>query len=70
MWYTSEFDTRREKRWTWILVLLFIWPQYQAFKLIVGICYGEHERGDEFDRRRERKVHLREQKENVFSFNR
>ena len=56
IWYTSKFDSTEEKRWSWIFVLFFFWPQYQAFKIIVGIVKGKNERGDDDDRKRQRKV--------------
>ena len=56
IWYTSKFDSAEDKKWSWIFVLFFFWPQYQAFKIIVGIIKGENERGDDDDRKRQRKV--------------
>ena len=37
IWRDSNLDTAEERRWTWLLVLLSIWPQYQAYKLIKRI---------------------------------
>ena len=37
IWWDSELDTPQEKRWTWVLVLLCLWPQYQALKLLKRI---------------------------------
>ena len=34
IWKDSDLDTEEEKRWTWVLVLLTLWPQYQAVKLV------------------------------------
>ena len=28
-------DSSEEKKWTWILVILLIWPQYQAAKVLI-----------------------------------
>ena len=28
-------DSSEEKKWTWILVILLIWPQYQAVKVVI-----------------------------------
>ena len=37
MWKTANFDGKNEKYFTWILVLLNFWPQYQILKLIYSI---------------------------------
>ena len=37
IWRDSNLDTPEEKRWTWLLVLLSVWPQWQAIKLIKRI---------------------------------
>ena len=37
VWWKSKFDRKREKIYSWIFVLLNIWPQYQVFKLILSI---------------------------------
>ena len=37
IWRDSKLDTPEEKRWTWLLVLLSLWPQWQAIKLIKRI---------------------------------
>ena len=36
-WKTSNFDSVKEKQFTWIFVLLNVWPQYQAVKLLFWI---------------------------------
>ena len=36
-WVSTDFDTEKEKRYTWVLVVLCIWPQYQVIKLILTI---------------------------------
>ena len=56
IWYSSKLDTIEERRWTWILVPLFVWPQYQALKLIKRILWKKGHRGDEEDEDREREV--------------
>ena len=56
IWYSSKLDTDAERRWTWILVPLFVWPQYQALKLIKRILWKKGHRGDEEDEDREREV--------------
>ena len=56
IWYSSKLDTEAERRWTWILVPLFVWPQYQALKLIKRILWKKGHRGDEEDEDREREV--------------
>ena len=33
-WAMTDFDNRKEKNFTWILVLLTLWPQYQTVKMI------------------------------------
>ena len=37
IWKSSSFDSAKAKRWSWILVLLNFWPQYQVVKLIKAI---------------------------------
>ena len=37
MWKTTTFDSTNERRFTWILVGLNIWPQYQIAKLLISI---------------------------------
>ena len=37
VWKNGNFDTKHEIRFTWILVILNIWPPYQAFKVIRAI---------------------------------
>ena len=37
IWRDSILDTKEEKRWTWILVIFSLWPQYQALKLLKRI---------------------------------
>ena len=38
VWMTSTFDSRREKWWSWILLPLSLWPQYQIAKLLKSIA--------------------------------
>ena len=40
-WFLTDFDNPHEKRFTWLLALLNMWPQYQAFKLILLILRGK-----------------------------
>ena len=40
VWKDSSFDSSKEKRWSWILVLLNLWPQYQVAKLLGFIIRG------------------------------
>ena len=37
VWRRSSFDSLKAKRWTWIFVLLNLWPQYQVLKLLKAI---------------------------------
>ena len=37
IWKSSSFDSAKAKRWSWILVSLNFWPQYQVVKLIKAI---------------------------------
>ena len=37
IWKTTDLDSPREKRFTWFLVLLNVWPQYHVLKLIMLI---------------------------------
>ena len=37
VWKDGNFDSKHEMRFTWIFVILNIWPPYQAFKLIRDI---------------------------------
>ena len=37
IWKHSILDTEEEKRWTWVLVIFSLWPQYQALKLLKRI---------------------------------
>ena len=39
-WVSTDFDTEKEKRYTWVLVVLCIWPQYQVIKLLLTIFRG------------------------------
>ena len=39
-WTSTEYDTQKEKRFTWLLVILNVWPQYQVLKLILLILCG------------------------------
>jgi hypothetical protein len=43
LWKTTDFDTQDEKRYTWIIVILSLWPQYQMLKLLVAICKNKSE---------------------------
>ena len=40
-WFSTDFDTPKERRFTWILVLLNLWPQYQVLKLLLLILGGK-----------------------------
>ena len=33
-WKTTDLDTPKEKKFTWLLVFMNVWPQYQIAKLI------------------------------------
>ena len=37
IWKTTKFDSSNEKRFTWLLVVIGFWPQYQFIKLIMSI---------------------------------
>ena len=37
IWKDSDLDDEKEKKWTWVLVFLSVWPQYQALKLVKRI---------------------------------
>ena len=39
-WYSTDFDTTKEKRFTWLLVLICMWHQYQVIKLLLSIFRG------------------------------
>ena len=39
-WISANFDTETEKRFTWLLVVLNMWPQYQILKLLSSIFRG------------------------------
>ena len=39
-WVSTDFDTEKEKRYTWVLVVLCVWPQYQVIKLLLTIFRG------------------------------
>ena len=39
-WTSTEYDTQKEKRFTWLLIILNIWPQYQVLKLLLLILCG------------------------------
>ena len=41
MWRTTNFDSRKEKRFTWMLVLMNLWPQYQSLKILISIFRKE-----------------------------
>ena len=36
-WMMTSFDGKKEKRFSWIFVILNVWPQYQVSKLIFAI---------------------------------
>ena len=40
-WESTDFDTKKEKQFTWLLVILCVWPQYQVVKVILSICRGK-----------------------------
>ena len=40
-WFSTNFDTDKEKRYTWLLVILCMWPQYQVIKLLLSIFHGK-----------------------------
>ena len=40
-WFWTDFDSKKEKRYTWMLVILGMWPQYQVLKLILSIIRGK-----------------------------
>lgn len=40
-WFSNDYDTPKERRFTWILVLLNLWPQYQVLKLLLLIIGGK-----------------------------
>ena len=56
IWYKCNLDSAKEKRWTWILLPLLLWPQYQALKITKGILTKQGKLHDEKDLEREREV--------------
>ena len=40
-WKSTDFDTKKEKQFTWLLVILCVWPQYQVVKVILSIFRGK-----------------------------
>ena len=40
-WVSTDYDSKKEKRFTWILVVLSLWPQYQVVKLLLVIFRGK-----------------------------
>ena len=44
VWKKGNFDTKKERWFTWILAVLTIWPPYQAFKLIRNILGKKDQR--------------------------
>ena len=40
-WLSTDFDAQKEKRFSWILVVLNLWPQYQVCKLLFTIFRGK-----------------------------
>ena len=40
LWKFTNFDNEEEKRYSWMLVILNFWPQYQVVKLLVSIYKG------------------------------
>ena len=53
LWKTTDFDTGKEKRFSWMLVMLNVWPQYQVLKLIASIL-----KNDENWKERQRKIKM------------
>ena len=57
IWYKTDQGVtwKEDKRWTWVLVLLTVWPQWRALNLFYDIVYkGEDEalqRKEAFERR-------------------
>ena len=41
-WKTTRFDSSNEKRFTWLLVVIGFWPQYQFIKLIISIVRSKN----------------------------
>ena len=37
IWRDSNLHNDNEKKWTWVLVIFSLWPQYQAYKLVKRI---------------------------------
>ena len=44
IWKSTSFDGAKAKRWSWILVLLNFWPQYQVVKLLKAIISRNQEK--------------------------
>ena len=44
-----RIDSNKEKRWTWILLLFQLWPQYRAMKIIFKIFKGDSTYKEEKD---------------------
>ena len=40
-WMVTKFDSETERRFTWLLIIMNVWPQYQVLKLIVSIVRGK-----------------------------
>lgn len=41
-----RYDSPKEKRWTWILVVLLLWPQYKAVRVII-LLFKDYEKSQE-----------------------
>ena len=50
-----RWDNSKEKRWTWILVVAGVWPQYRAIKLSISLYKG-HQNAEEEKRRFAREI--------------
>ena len=42
LWKSTDFDSEKERRYSWIVVVLNFWPQYQVVKLLLSIYKGCH----------------------------
>ena len=38
----SKLDSTREKKWTWVLLVMQVWPQYRTIKIIIKMFKGDH----------------------------
>ena len=50
--FTQDFDGKLEKWFSWIFVILTVWPQYQALKLLGSILCGKTK--EEWKRKKEK----------------